>query len=276
MNIIEVENVSFSYSSTQVLRNISFKVARGSFLAVAGPNGAGKSTLINLLSASLKPDSGSVNIDEKAITSYSTRALSQKIAVVRQEFAPVFGFSVIEMVLMARTTHFGRLGFETEADRRIVNDALNVTDTARFASRLLSNLSSGERQRVFIARAYAQNTPILLLDEPTSFLDYKHQIEIFDLLKKSQKEECKTIVAAIHDINLASQYADTALLLGQNGTYRFGPAEEIFQQQEVEKCFGVRMFSTVLGSRKFFLPLGKFSGSSSISPDKPDDKSHSE
>ena len=276
MNIIEVENVSFSYGQTHVLRNISFKVARGSFLAVAGPNGAGKSTLINLLSASLKPDSGSVNIDEKAIASYSTKALSQKIAVVRQEFAPVFGFSVIEMVLMARTTHFGRLGFESQIDRRIVNDALNVTDTARFASRLLSNLSSGERQRVFIARAYAQNTPILILDEPTSFLDYKHQIEIFDLLKKSQKQECKTIVAAIHDINLASQYADTALLLGQNGTYRFGPAEEIFQQQEVEKCFGVRMFSTVLGSRKFFLPLGKFSGGSPVPPADTDDQSRCE
>ena len=188
MNIIEVHNLSFGYSQTEVLRNISFTVKQGTFLAIVGPNGAGKSTLLNLLSASLKPATGTVKIDEKPIESYSTKKLAEKIAVVRQEFVPIFGFSVIETVMISRTTHYGQSGFENETDRQIVNEALDATDTARFACRLLANLSAGERQRVFIARALAQQTPILLLDEPTNFLDLKHQVGIYDLLKSAQLE----------------------------------------------------------------------------------------
>lgn len=258
MNIIEVKNLSFSYSETQVLRDISFEVEQGTFLAIVGPNGAGKSTLINLLSALLKRDSGVIKVDEKPIESYSTKALSEKIAVVRQEFTPVFGFSVIETVMMARTTHYGQLGFENKTDRQIVNEALQVTDTDRFASRLLSNLSSGERQRVFIARAYAQDTPILLLDEPTSFLDYKHKIVIFDLLKKAQKEKKKAVITAIHDINLAAQYADVALLIASDNNYVYGPTMEVFSQKQIEKFFDTKIFTADIGQGKFFLPLGKY------------------
>jgi len=258
MNIIEVKNLSFSYSETQVLRNISFEVEQGTFLAIVGPNGAGKSTLTNLLSALLKRDSGVIKVDEKPIESYSTKALSEKIAVVRQESTPVFGFSVIETVMMARTTHYSQLGFETETDRQIVNEALKVTDTDRFASRLLSNLSSGERQRVFITRAFAQDTPILLLDEPTSFLDYKHQVGIYDLLKKAQNERQKTILSVTHDINLAAQYADIALLIAADNNYVYGPTTDVLSQKQLEKFFDTKIFTADIGQGKFFMPLGKF------------------
>ena len=271
MSIIEVSHLSFGYpdgprfgigrktgTRVEVLRDLSFEVMPGTFLVIAGPNGTGKTTLLNLLCGSLVPKSGSIRIDAAVIESYSTEALAAKVAVVRQEFVPVFGFSVIEMVLMARTPYYGQMGFESKADREIVNEALEATDTAQFALRTLSSLSGGERQRVFIARALAQNTAILLLDEPTSFLDLKHQVGIYDLLKRMQLEKDKTIVAITHDINLAAQYADVTLLLGADGSYRYGRAKDVFSPEQIEKVFGVRTFSGKVGQEKFFIPLGKF------------------
>lgn len=258
MNIIEVNNLSFDYGQTRVLVDLSLKVEQGSFLAIAGPNGAGKSTLLNLLSAILEPRTGAITIDDAPVGSYSTKSLARKIAVVGQEFVPVFGFSVIETVLMARVPHYGRLGFETKIDRQIVQNALRATDTEQFASRQLAQISGGERQRVFIARALAQDTPVLLLDEPTSFLDLQHQVRIYDLLKKMQLEKNKTIVAITHDINLAAQYCDDVLLLGSDTDYHKGSTAEVFSRQNLEKVFDVTGFSGRVGKENFFLPLGKF------------------
>jgi len=193
-----------------------------------------------------------------AVESYKTEDLAKKVSFVRQEFVPAFGFSVIEMVLMARTPHFGQLGFESKADRDIVNESLELTDTAQFALRPLVSLSGGERQRVFIARALAQNTAILLLDEPTSFLDLKHQVGIYDLLKAAQLDKGKTIIAVTHDINLVAQYANEVLLLSTDGSYNIGKIEDVFSTQQIEQVFGVRTFAGSVGQEKFFLPLGKF------------------
>jgi len=264
MSIIKVSNLSFAYSETEVLRDLSFEVRSQSFLTIAGPNGAGKSTLLNLLCRALRPKSGSISIDSAAIESYSTKALARKVAVVRQEYIPIFGFRVAEMVSMARTPYFDALGFETKADRRIVAEVLEMTDTAQFASRTLAELSGGERQRVFIARALAQDTDILLLDEPTSFLDLKHQVGIYDLLKTAQLEKGKTIVAVTHDINLGAQYCDEALLIGADSFYHVGRVEDVFSPQQIEEVFGVRTFAGKVGQGKFFLPLGKFAKDTGI------------
>jgi iron complex transport system ATP-binding protein len=270
MNIIEANNLSFAYREAEALRDISFEVRRGSFLAIAGPNGAGKTTLLNLLCKTLKPKSGSIKIEAVPIESYSTKALAAKVAVVRQEVLPVFGFSVIETVLMARTPHYSQLGFETELDRKIVNEALEATDTAQFALRALGSLSGGERQRVFIARAIAQNAPILLLDEPTSFLDLKHQVGIYDLLKTAQLEKGKTILAVTHDINLAAQYCDEILLIGADGNYHIGETKDVLSPGQIEKVFSVKTFVGRLGQEKFFIPLGKFAKDSRLTAIEPD------
>jgi len=249
--IIEVDNLSFGYTSERtILKDISFEVKAGKFLAITGPNGAGKSTLLNLICGILTPDALPVG-------SYGTEALAEKVAVVRQEFVPAFGFSVIEMVLMARTRYFGSTGFESRADRDAANEALAATDTAQFASRPLSSLSGGERQRVFIARALAQNSSILLLDEPTSFLDLKHQVGIYDLLKAAQIEKNKTIVAVTHDINLASQYCDEMLLLGADGGYHIGETQAALSSDRIRKVFDVEVFEGKVGRESFFIPLGK-------------------
>jgi len=257
--IIEVDSLSFSYTSeTTILKDMSFEVKAGTFLAVAGPNGAGKSTLLNLMCRALIPKSGIVRIDNATIESYSTRALASKVAVVRQELVQIFDFSVMETVLMARTPYYDSTGFESKADREIANEALEATDTARFASRPLTSLSSGERQRVFIARALAQNSLIMLLDEPTNFLDLKHQVGIYDLLKTAQAEKGKTIVAVTHDINLASQYCDEILLLGADSSYHIGRTKTVLIPEKIKEIFDVDVFASRIGREEFFIPLGKF------------------
>jgi len=271
---VRVQNVSFAYQRKDwILQDLSFTVEPGTFLAVVGPNGAGKSTLINLIAGLLPPSSGTVSLDDRDVRSHRPAERAARIAIVRQEFVPVFGLSVAEAVLMARTAYYGPLGFESDRDRDLATRALESTDTLRFASRPLASLSGGERQRVFIARALAQDTPILLMDEPTSFLDLKHQVAIYDLLKTIGLQEAKTIIAVTHDINLASQYCDEAILLpprpdspttSQEGhpptqppPYRVGPPAEVFTAEGIEQAFGVKVFSGVVGAEKFFIPLGK-------------------
>ncbi len=268
---IEVKDLCFAYRyGASILTNLNFRLDKGVFLSIAGPNGAGKTTLLNLLAGLIRPSSGSIIIDSKLVQSYSIRRLAAKVAFVRQEFVPVFDFTAAQVVSMGRTPYLGALAFESEADRKAITEAFEMTDTAQFADRPLAQLSGGERQQIFIARALAQQTPILFLDEPTSFLDMKHRVGIYDLLKQMQLEKQKTIVAVTHDINLCSQYSDMTLLLSApasccrktaaGASYTFGPTDEILTAEQVEKVFGVETFSGKIGQRSFFLPLGKFTG----------------
>lgn len=258
-DIAKVRDLSFGYSPAQpILRSLSFEVEQGSFLAIAGPNGAGKTTLLNLLCGLLRTKTGSVRIDGELVESYPAKALAMKIAVVRQQSVPVFDFSVTEVVAMARTPYLGTFGFETTNDTQLVTQALEMTEVSRFAHRTLAQLSGGERQRVFIARAIAQDTPILLLDEPTSSLDMKHQVGIFDLLKRLQAEKAKTIIAVTHDINLAAQYCDRALLLGSDCSCWHGSSSEVLTAERIEKVFGVECLIGTAGKHSFLVPVGKY------------------
>jgi iron complex transport system ATP-binding protein len=199
-----------------------------------------------------------VHVDGKAASSYSSRQLAGILSMVRQEFVPVFGFSVRQTVMMARYYRTSSL-FENPEDIKAVDAALSATDTADFADRPLGHLSGGERQRVFIARALAQETPVLLLDEPTSHLDLKHQIRIFDLLKQMQCEQGKTILLVTHDLNLAAQYCDKVLLLGPGGAFFQGPPEDVLDSGQIQSTFGVKGYRGQIKKRKFFIPLGRFS-----------------
>lgn len=269
--IIEVKNLSFGYTpQSPILEDLSFEIKAGAFVGIAGPNGAGKTTLLDLLCGLLRPDFGSIQVDGATIERYGVKELAQRIAVVRQEFVPVFEFTVEETVMMARTPYLGVFGFEGKADRQIAKEAMEATDIADFVTRPLGSLSSGERQRVFIARALAQDTDILLLDEPTSFLDFKHQVGIYDLLKAAQLEKSKTIVTVTHDINLAAQYCDVVLLLGADKNYHYGSVKDVFSSEQIKKVFGVDVFTGKVGQEKFFIPLGKFAKDSGQISRKPD------
>ncbi|MEJ2648013.1 MAG: ABC transporter ATP-binding protein [Sedimentisphaerales bacterium] len=147
MNIIEVENLGFSYGRKTILQNLSFGVGEGTFLGIIGPNGAGKTTLLNLLCGLLRLQKGHIKVESKSLGHYHVREIARKIASVRQEFVPVFDFSVDEIVSMARTPYLGAFAFPGESDRQIIAESLELTDTAKFANRLLGSLSGGERQR---------------------------------------------------------------------------------------------------------------------------------
>jgi iron complex transport system ATP-binding protein len=254
--VIKSENLSFGYdSASPLLDDLSFNVQKGEFLSIAGPNGVGKSTLLHLLCGLLQPDSGRVEVFDKDITTLSRRDIARSISIVEQNLSAVFEYTVEQTVAMARSAWLGTLGFESEKDLQVIRDALEMTDTARFADRSLNSLSGGERQRVFIARAIAQDTPLLFLDEPTSFLDLKHQLGIYELLKRIQREKHKTLITVTHDINLACRYSDRVLLLSEADRWYIGQTENILTAELLEKVFSVKMFSAEFENQRFFLPL---------------------
>jgi iron complex transport system ATP-binding protein len=257
MAAIDIKQLCFNYAKNPVLTNLSLAIETGSFCAIAGPNGVGKSTLIWLIAGLIKAKSGVIQIQGKTVSSYRSKELAQQAALVQQEYVPVFGFTVLEMVMMARLSRRDFVLFENDDDKQIVAEALEQTEIVHLAGRKLDQLSGGERQRVFIARALAQQTPILLLDEPTNHLDMKHQIRIFNLLKKLQSQQNKTIVAVTHDINLACQYCDRAILMTDGAQALCGQPSEVFTIDTIKRVFEVDGVGGVINDKPFFIPSGK-------------------
>jgi iron complex transport system ATP-binding protein len=260
MSLIKIDKVSFNYSKQPILSDLTLSIESGLFWGVVGPNGAGKSTLIQLVAGLLKPAKGTIQLADKPLSHYRHKELARQLAMVRQEYVPSFGFTVLETVMMARICRQDFVLFENADDRNIVAKSLEMMEIAHLANRTLAQLSGGERQRVFIARALAQDTPILLLDEPTNHLDLKHQIRIFDLLKSLQIKQKKTILAVTHDINMAARYCDQLLLLGQGGKYSSGNSSQVLDVDKLKEYFGVECHQAVLNERPFFIPLGQHKG----------------
>jgi iron complex transport system ATP-binding protein len=257
MSGIRVENLTFSYPQIPVLRDLSFSVNSGSLLAILGPNGSGKSTLLRLVAGFLSPQLGSIVVGDRSVGSLSSEQRAGLLTLVRQEYLPAFDFSVYETVLMGRTRRLGWFGFESAEDRAAIERALRDTDAIDLADRRLDELSSGQRQRVFIARALVQDTPVLLLDEPTAFLDLKHQLSIFDLLADLKKQSSKTILVVTHDLNLAARYADSMLFLAPDKPCFIGPPEMALDPRRIESFFGVGGFFGRFGDKSCFVPASR-------------------
>jgi len=240
--ILSVKNLSFSYNSKCILDNISFEIRQGSFVSIVGPNGAGKSTLVNIISKVLKGFDGSVSLEGKDLKLMTSRELAQNMAVVPQYTNPSFGFTVEEMVMMGRHPYISRFGRERPEDYRVVREVMEKTSITQFASRRFTQLSGGEKQRVVIAQALAQETPILLLDEPTSHLDINFQIELMNLFSRLNREEGKTIVGVFHDINLAIQNSSQIMLLKDGNIFGFDEPEKIINRQNLKSVFHSDIF----------------------------------
>jgi len=237
MSVIETEHVKFNYGDAWVLNDISFTTCEGEFLGIIGPNGSGKTTLLKIIDGLLMPQQGSVLIDGRNIRTIRRDDIAKQIAVVPQDSPIIFSFTVQEVVMMGRAPHLGRLRFEGKTDFEIVRKAMETTDILSFASRSINELSGGERQRVLIARALAQQPQIILLDESTAFLDIKHQVDFFDLIKALNKEEGLTVITVTHDINLASLFCDRVLLLRDGIIHGIGTPEEVITGSNIKEVY---------------------------------------
>jgi iron complex transport system ATP-binding protein len=240
--VIAIEHVGFAYGTSPILRDISLGVERGERIGILGPNGSGKSTLLKIIDGVLRPTRGRVVIDGRDIRSLRRHELARLIAVVPQEHQVVFPFTVEEIVLMGRTPHLRRWPFETQRDRAVVQWALECTRTQELANIPFPHLSSGEKQRVIVARAIAQQPKILLLDEFTASLDVRYQLELHALVDRLCADQRLTVVMVSHDLNLAVRHCDRLLLMEQGSVVAQGKPAEVLQPKHIRRVFGVSAF----------------------------------
>lgn len=236
--MIEIDSVSFRYHEDWVLEDISFQVGKGEFIGIIGPNGSGKTTLLKILYRLLSPQRGDIYFELIPLRRMSRKDISKRIAVVSQESYPIFPFRVIEIVLMGRSPYLGNLIFESEKDLECARKAMEWTKIIHISERPIDELSGGERKRVFIARALAQEPEVILLDEPTANLDIHHQIEFLDLITMLNQDRGLTIIMASHDLNIASEYCDRLILLKGGKVYKIGSPEEVITKEDIEKVYG--------------------------------------
>ncbi len=236
---LELRGVSAGYGAARpVLSNVDVAVAPGEVVALIGPNGSGKSTLLRVASRVLRPTKGQALLGGDELWRLSARDAARRLAVVPQATELPFGMTVSEMVALGRTPHLQGLFGPGARDRAAVEGALAATDTGDFASRFVDELSGGERQRVVLARALAQEPRILLLDEPTANLDLRHQVAILDLVRGLAQQQGLSVLAAIHDLQLAALYADRVALLAGGRIVADGPPERVLDAALLEGVFG--------------------------------------
>jgi|AntRauTorckE6833_2_1112554.scaffolds.fasta_scaffold00399_23 iron complex transport system ATP-binding protein len=234
--MIRVDDLSVSLGDTPVLDDVSMAVDDGELVGLVGANGAGKTTLLRVLSGVLAPDSGVVTVGGDAVGSLGARERSRRIAVVPQDTTLNFDFSVRDVVAMGRTPHRGRFERASSEDADAVESAMERTTVTEFADTSIRAVSGGERQRVVLARALAQEAPVLLLDEPTASLDVNHQIRTLDLVADLVAEG-RTAVAAIHDLSLAARYCDRLVVLADGDVVASGPPERVLDRSTVGDAF---------------------------------------
>ncbi len=227
--------------SNTVLQELSCLILSGRVLGILGPNGSGKSTLLKLLARVYEPKQGTIDILGESLSDLSLRDIAKRVALVPQETLQVFPFTIAEMILMGRSPHhqgWGGWHWEDAQDWAVAQQAMEELDVAHLGNRLVSEVSGGERQRAVIARALVQEPQILLLDEPTAFLDLHHQLDIARIIRRLNRERRLTVILVSHDLNLASQYCDHLLLLNEGRLTAMGSPHSVMQPEVIEAAYG--------------------------------------
>lgn len=237
--LIRAEDVWAGYGTTPVLKGIHLRLWRGEMVGLLGPNGSGKSTLLRVLSGVLKPQRGQVWLEGQPLSQLRAKEVAQRLAFVPQREEVAFGFTAWEVVLLGRAPYIGWWGKERVEDLQATRRAMERTDSLSLAERTFSTLSGGERQRVVLARGLAQETPLLLLDEPLTHLDVAHQVGTLSLLRQLNREEGLTVLAALHDINLASEFCDRLIVLRQGQMVADGTPSEVITPALLARVFGL-------------------------------------
>ena len=237
--LFAISKLTAGYGKRDVLHGISLDLAPGRFYGLIGPNGSGKTTLLDLMLGNLTPREGSILFRGQKVELYSKRTLARDIALVPQEFAINFDFTVQEVVMMGRHPHLPRFATPGPNDHRIVEQVLQELEISDLAQRLVTQLSGGEKQRVIVARALAQETPVLILDEATSNLDIQHTIQIFRVLRQRCAEQGATIIAAIHDLNFAGAYCDEIILINHGRLAAHGTPRKVLVPEMLAQVFSL-------------------------------------
>jgi len=235
---LEAENLNLAYDRNIVVRDLTFRVTPGEMVGLIGPNGCGKSTIIKALSHVIDPYSGRILLDGKNISKIPRAELARLLGVVPQMPLLPSTFTAFEIVLMGRNPHLRLLQYESEKDMAITWKAMERTATQSLAERRIGELSGGEIQRIVIARVLAQEPKSILLDEPTANLDISHQVEILDLIKNFCRENNLTVVIALHDLNLASQYCDRLILINNGQVHAQGTPGEVINSENIKEVYG--------------------------------------
>jgi iron complex transport system ATP-binding protein len=236
-SVLTLKKVGYRYGQIQAIKGIDLQVCGGEILGILGPNGSGKSTLLKVMDGILVPQEGEILIEDTPFAGLGRSHLAREVAMVAQETHFRFSFSTLEVVLMGRFPHLKRLQFEGKRDMEVATGALKATHTLEFAERSIHELSGGEKQRVLIARALAQEPRVVLLDEPTSFLDLKFKREIFQLISTLSLEKGLSVVVVSHDIDLTSQYCRRVIMLRNGSIYEMGEPEEVITAANIEAVY---------------------------------------
>ncbi|EGQ25224.1 iron(III) ABC superfamily ATP binding cassette transporter, ABC protein [Sporosarcina newyorkensis 2681] len=234
--MIQAKNICFSVPEKQILHDISFSLEQGKLIGIIGPNGSGKSTMLKIIYRYLKQTSGSVTLYEKEMDHMTQKKIAQEMAVVSQETPVLFDFTVKDLVMMGRTPYKQWLAKDSKEDFAIVEESMQLANVLYLKDRTLGQLSGGEKKRVMLARALAQQAKILILDEPTNHLDIEHQLQLMDLVK----ELPITIIAALHDLNLAASYCDELLLMREGTLHMKGTPEQVLTKETIKQVFQVQ------------------------------------
>lgn len=247
---LSLDRVSFHYGTRVVIDNVTLQIPRQSFFALIGPNGSGKTTLLRLMSRTLEPRKGEIRLEGRKLPDFTARQLAQKIAVITSEQYFEFPFSVFEIVAMGRYPHLDRFARMSQLDEDTIDQALRLTQTESLRLRAISELSSGERQRVLIARALAQQPSILMLDEPNAHLDIHHQVAIFNLLRRLNRGRLMTILVVLHDLTAASAFCEKLILLQAGRLVKVGTPKEVLTSELIRQCYGaeVSVYRSPLGN----------------------------
>lgn len=236
--LVEAKGVTFGYEREPLLYDVHVRVREGEMVGLLGPNGSGKTTLLRLVSGVLRPQQGAVVLEGRDLQDWGKRGIARRIAVVPQELHMPFAFTVEQMVGLGRTPYINLFGSRSNQDADIVQDAMRAADITALAERIFNELSGGEQQRVVVAMALAQQPKLLLLDEPTAHLDIKYQIDVLELVQRLNRERGVTVIAAMHDLNLAARYFPRLLLFQRGIVADAGPAE-VLEPHLLKRVYGI-------------------------------------